>query len=158
MSFVFYPFSTKDLPAYRAWFKDRATARFVSYPTDEWLDYVLTQDVICNVVLDIGPKRIKDHENLVIGVVQMDLDPERECGHCDLVIAPFARNRSIGARVMDAFIKGPAAHIRTLRAAIAPENMPSLACARNAGFKVETPFDADGLVRVVRHNTQSATA
>ena len=138
---TFRLFEAADLLEFRSWFADAELARRLSYPTDEWFDYVKGPAVRCWAALDATGQMIAE--------LQIDQDCNRS-GYFDIAIKPPLRRQGLGTKVLKAFIDGPGRIYTTLEAAVEPGNIASLACLRRCGFDEHLHPDEDGFMRFTK--------
>lgn len=141
MAIDFRHIESPDLQKIRSWFADPEISRWSSYPTDEWFDYVTTQEAVhCWVAL-------RDAEP--IAKIQVDGETGGR-GYWDIAVRPDLRAQGLGTRVALAFLSGPGKVYRELVGMIAPDNAASIALSKRCGFAISRTPDPDGFLSATR--------
>lgn len=133
------PFAPDHADAYRRWFADPDSSRYLEPPEDDWLAYILAgEEGTAWAALD---------EDGLAAVVQADWGDTREEAAISLCVDPLRRNRRIGRQVLCAWLADYGCAFGSVIAEIGIENRASLACFRSAGFVVVDPTpDAFGQI------------
>jgi RimJ/RimL family protein N-acetyltransferase len=133
-----------DLEAYAAWFEDAETARRMSFPDPDWLDYVTHADGgSVAEVATLGPAAAP------AAVLQYDIEGD---GGISLLMAvrPDLRGRGVGFRVLEGFIARVADRFAHVDAWVDTDNAAALALLRKLSFRPVATLDEDGSIQLRR--------
>lgn len=124
------PFSRAHILAYRAWFLDPFSVRYIEKPNEDWLAYVLAGTE--------GAAWAGLQSERLTSVLQADWGDHKDDAWLSLIVAPGLRGAGIGGATLRAWLADHRSHFTTVSASIETQNQASLLCFQRCGFALGT--------------------
>jgi RimJ/RimL family protein N-acetyltransferase len=142
MDLTFRIIAEQEYQLLKTWFDDAEMEQRLSFPTDQWFDYVRqTPGTYAWMIFDA---------DMPVGYVQLGIEEDKRAYLAFGVKAEW-RGKGYGRRILQALVNRPeVAGLASIEGGIQADNISSQRCVIAAGFRAqsETP-DADGFINYI---------